>query len=45
MPCRTAARAQVVRAADWAWIGGAVLLAAIAIGISVALGTWRPLIG
>ena len=45
MPCRTFARAQVVRATDWAWIGGAVLLAAIAIGVSVALGTWRPLIG
>jgi hypothetical protein len=45
MPCRTAARVHVVRAGDWAWIGGAVLLAAAAIGVSVALGTWRPLIG
>jgi hypothetical protein len=45
MPCRSAARVHRVRAGDWAWIGGAVLLAALAIGVSVALGTWRPLIG
>ena len=45
MPCRTAARVHVVQPADWAWIGGAVLLAAVAIGVSVALGTWRPLLG
>lgn len=45
MPCRTAARVHVVRAADWGWIGGALLLAAAAIGVSVALGTWRPLLG
>jgi len=45
MTCRTAARVHVVRPADWAWIGGAVLLAAVAIGVSVALGTWRPLLG
>lgn len=45
MPCRTAARVHVVRAEDWAWIGAAVVLAAVAIGVSVALGTWRPLLG
>lgn len=45
MPCRTAARVHSVRASDWAWIGGAVVLAAAAIGASVALGTWRPLLG
>lgn len=45
MPCRTAARVHVVRAADWAWIVAAVLLAAVAIGVSVTLGTWRPLLG
>lgn len=45
MPCRTAARVHVVRAGDLAWIGAAILLSAIAIGISVALGTWRPLLG
>lgn len=44
-PCRTAARIQRMRPADWAWIAAALLLAAAAIGISVALGTWRPLVG
>ena len=45
MPCRTPARIQRMRLGDWAWIGGALLLAGAAIGISLALGTWRPLIG
>jgi energy-coupling factor transport system permease protein len=45
MPCRTAARVQRMRRADWALIGGALLLSALAIGVSVALGTWRPLLG
>lgn len=45
LPCRSVARPQRVRASDWAWIGGALLLASAAIGISLALGTWRPLIG
>lgn len=45
MPCRTSARIQRMRTVDWAWIGAAVLLAASAIGLSVALGTWRPLFG
>ena len=44
-PCRTVARVQRVTAGDWAWIAGALVLGAGAIGISVALGTWRPLIG
>lgn len=43
--CRTVARVQRMRAGDWAWIAGSVLLGAAAIGASVALGTWRPLIG
>lgn len=43
-PCRTSARVQRMRGADWAWIGGAFLLAAAAVGLSVALGTWRPLL-
>jgi energy-coupling factor transport system permease protein len=43
--CRSVARIQRMRSGDWAWVGGAVLLSAAAIGISVALGTWRPLIG
>ena len=44
-PCRTVARPQRMTAGDWAWIGGALLLGAAAIGISMALGTWRPLFG
>lgn len=43
--CRTVARVQRMRTADWAWIAGSVLLVAGAVGVSVALGTWRPLIG
>ena len=43
--CRSAARPQRMRASDWAWIGGALVLAAAAVGISLALGTWRPLVG
>jgi energy-coupling factor transport system permease protein len=45
VPCRTSARIQRMRPADWGWIAAAILLAAIAIAISVALGTWRPLVG
>lgn len=45
MPCRTSARVQRMQASDWAWIGAAMLLAASAIGVSMALGTWRPLFG
>lgn len=45
MPCRTAARIHRMRASDWGWIAAATVLASVAIGISVALGTWRPLIG
>lgn len=43
--CRTVARVQRMTAGDWAWVGGALVLGAGAIGLSVALGTWRPLIG
>jgi energy-coupling factor transport system permease protein len=45
LPCRTVARVQRMRAGDWAWIGGALALGAGAIGLSLLLGTWRPLIG
>jgi energy-coupling factor transport system permease protein len=45
MPCRTSARLQRMRGSDWGWIGAAVVLGAGAVGISVALGTWRPLLG
>ena len=43
--CRTSARESRMRTSDWAWIAGAGLLAAGAIGISVAAGTWRFLLG
>lgn len=45
MACRTTARTHRLRGSDVAWIGGAALLAALAIGTSLALGTWRPLLG
>ena len=44
-PCRSVARPQRMRTRDWLWIAGAVALAAIAIGVSLAVGSWRPLIG
>ncbi|HEX5041162.1 MAG TPA: energy-coupling factor transporter transmembrane component T [Candidatus Limnocylindria bacterium] len=45
LPSRTVARVQRMRPADWGWIAGAFALAAVAIGVSQALGTWRPLFG
>ena len=45
MPCRTSAREQRMRTGDWAWIVGALLLTVLAVGLSLLLGTWRPLIG
>jgi energy-coupling factor transport system permease protein len=45
MPCRTVARVQPMTARDWAWMAGALALGAGAVGLSVALGTWRPLLG
>lgn len=44
-PCRTTARRARMRPGDWAWVAGAAVLAAGAIGLSVAIGTWRPLLG
>ena len=44
-PCRTVARVQRVGPADLAWVVGAAVLAGAAVAISVALGTWRPLLG
>lgn len=44
-PCRSAARPQPMRAADWAWIAGALLLAVGAVAVSMLIGTWRPLVG
>lgn len=44
-PSRSWARSQRMRGADWGLIAGAVLLAAGASGLSVALGSWRFLLG
>jgi len=44
-PCRSVARPTHMSRSDWGWIGGALVLASAAIGISLALGTWRPLLG
>lgn len=43
--CRSVARPQTMRASDWGWIGAAAGLAALAVGISLAIGTWTPLFG
>lgn len=43
--CRSVARPQRMTAGDWGWIAAAAALAAVAIGVSLTLGTWRPLIG
>jgi energy-coupling factor transport system permease protein len=45
LPARTVARPRRMRAGDWAWIAAAFVLGAGAIGVSLLLGTWRPLIG
>ena len=42
---RTVARPQPMRPADWALVGGTALAVAVAVGVSVALGTWRPPFG
>ena len=44
-PCRTVARPQHMRGVDWALLLTAVALAMSAVAVSVALGTWRPLLG
>lgn len=43
--CRSVARVQHMRIVDWGWIGGAALLSGVAIALSIALGTWQPLVG
>jgi energy-coupling factor transport system permease protein len=45
MACRSVARVQRMRPGDWVLLGGAVALAVGAIAVSMALGTWRPLLG
>ena len=44
-PCRTVARPRAISRADIALVAGAVAVALAATAISVALGTWRPLLG
>jgi energy-coupling factor transport system permease protein len=44
-PCRTVARPQRMRGSDWILLGLAAGLAAIAVGTSLAVGTWRFLLG
>ena len=45
VPCRSVARMRRMRLGDWALLGGSLIVAAAAVGISLALGTWRPLFG
>ena len=42
--CRTVARVQRVTAGDLGWIAAAICLAVGAVALSVAIGTWRPLL-
>jgi len=44
-PCRSVARPQCLQASDGGWLIGAVALASAAVAISLALGTWRSLLG
>ena len=44
-PCRTAAREERVRRSDWLLLAGSVTLGMLAVGLSLALGTWRFLFG
>jgi energy-coupling factor transport system permease protein len=45
MPCRSVARIQQMRPADWGLLLGALALGLGAIVVSVLLGSWRPLLG
>ncbi len=45
LPCRTIARPLVVGRSDWLLLGATAGLAAAAIAISLALGTWRFIFG
>jgi energy-coupling factor transport system permease protein len=44
-PCRTVARPQAMEQRDWLVLAGAAAIGAMAMGISLALGTWRFLLG
>lgn len=43
--CRTVTRVQRMRSADWGWVAAAGSVAFLAVGVSLALGTWEPLLG
>ena len=43
--CRTAARPQRMRISDWGWLLGAAAVAGGAIAASMAIGSWRFLLG
>jgi energy-coupling factor transport system permease protein len=45
LPCRTLARERPIRAGDWALIAAAAGVGLAACAISMALGTWRFLLG
>ena len=42
---RTVARPQPMQPADWALVAGTAAAVALAVAVSVALGTWRPPFG
>lgn len=42
--CRTLARPRAIERSDWAVLAAALLVAAGATGLSIALGSWRPLL-
>lgn len=44
-PCRTTAREERVRRSDWLLLAGSAMLGLVAVGLSLALGTWRFLFG
>ncbi len=44
-PCRTLARPRLVRTSDWAVLAGAIALAVVALGASISVGSFRPLLG
>jgi energy-coupling factor transport system permease protein len=44
-PCRTAAREERVERSDWLLLGATAALAVLAVGTSLAIGSWRFLFG
>jgi energy-coupling factor transport system permease protein len=43
-PCRTPARPRRIVLGDWAVLAGSVAVGVVATAMSIALGTWRPLL-